>query len=68
MPKYRIQTDDGRTFMVDADSQDLALSALGMGGGGATAPDAADRNSGLLLSDLITGNKPTAADRAVAQA
>lgn len=46
MPKYRITTDDGRTFMVDADSQDLALSALGMGGGGATAPapeTAADR-------------------------
>jgi len=32
MPKYRIQTEDGRTFEVDADNQALALSALGMGG------------------------------------
>lgn len=32
MPKYRIATDDGRTFEVDADNQDLALSALGLGG------------------------------------
>lgn len=31
MPKYRIQTNDGRTFVVDADSQELALSALGKG-------------------------------------
>lgn len=40
MPKYRITTDDGRTFMVDADSQDLALSALGMGGAPAEKLDA----------------------------
>lgn len=40
MPKYRITTDDGRTFMVDADSQDLALSALGMGGSPAEKLDA----------------------------
>jgi hypothetical protein len=64
MPKYRIQTEDGRTFMVDADSQDLALSALGMGS--ASQPD---RDSGLTLSDLVTGKKPyqAEAEKAVAK-
>jgi hypothetical protein len=43
MPKYRITTDEGRTYMVDADSQDLALSALGMGAPAAPAETPADR-------------------------
>lgn len=41
MPKYRIELDDGRRFEVDADSQELALSALGAGGGGGERLDAA---------------------------
>lgn len=40
MPKYRITTDEGRTFIVDADSQELALSALGMGGSAGEKLDA----------------------------
>lgn len=40
MPKYRITTDDGRTFIVDADSQELALSALSKGGSAGEKLDA----------------------------
>lgn len=40
MPKYRIELDDGRRFEVDADSQELALSALGASSGGGERLDA----------------------------
>ena len=42
MPKYRIELDDGRRFEVDADSQELALSALGGAGAAASGGERLD--------------------------
>lgn len=60
MPKYRIQTNDGRTFVVDADSQELALSALGTTAPAGKKPDskaskAVDAMPHGLLPEFMQG-------------